>query len=96
MEKLAIKLANNLIRSGMLIGATFPAAVALREPEFSIDSGQARPWAARWRPMGSGKVGDCGEFSPLRAPTLPEHDVLVRRRSEGGMPKRAECRPGAC
>jgi hypothetical protein len=39
MEKLAIKLANNLIRSGMLIGATFPAAVALREPEFSIDSG---------------------------------------------------------
>jgi hypothetical protein len=34
MEKLAIKLANNLIRSEMLIGATFPAALALREPEF--------------------------------------------------------------
>jgi hypothetical protein len=33
------KLANNLIRSEMWIGATFPSAVALREPEFSIDSG---------------------------------------------------------
>src|SRR6202011_6124930 len=52
--------------------------------------------AAWWRPIGSGKVGDCGEFNPLRAPTLPEHDVLERRRSEVEMPKSAECRPGAC
>ena len=49
-----------------------------------------------WEPFEAGFRPIPGKAPPPGVPGLPERDVPVQRASEGGVPRAAERRPGAC